>query len=74
MNRATKVIVTLFGGLAATMVVLQLVFGLLLKTGRVNFLTAHQHTGYTTVCLTLIYIVISLSVILSQPSPQEPKS
>jgi hypothetical protein len=53
------------GFLAAILIVSQLVMGLLILQGQTKMRTAHQHSGYLTVAVTLIYIGWSLAVIAS---------
>ena len=55
------------GFLAAVLIVSQLVMGLLILQGQNTMRTAHQHSGYLTVAVTLIYIGWSLAVIATGP-------
>jgi hypothetical protein len=55
------------GLLAAVLIVSQLVMGLLILQGQATMRTAHQHSGYLTVVVSLIYIGWSLSAIASGP-------
>ena len=59
-------------GMAALLIVGQLVLGQLILSGRGDLIKAHQHSGYTAVVVALIYIVLSLVWIAS--SPTRPKS
>jgi hypothetical protein len=43
------------------------VMGLLILQGQASMRTAHQHSGYLTVAVSLIYIAWSLTVIASAP-------
>jgi hypothetical protein len=51
------------GFLSAALIIAQLVMGLLIVQGQVSLIKAHQHSGYLTVAVSLIYIVWSLTVI-----------
>jgi hypothetical protein len=53
------------GFLAAILIIAQLVMGLLILQGQTSMIKAHQHSGYLTVAVTLIYIGWSLAVIAS---------
>ncbi len=60
-----KPLLLVTGTVAAILIVFQLVMGLLLLEGQTRWKTAHQHSGYTTVVVTLVYIGWSMAVILS---------
>jgi hypothetical protein len=62
-----KPILLVLGFTAALLVTIQLVMGLLILQGRASMRTAHQHSGYLTVAVTLVYITWSLSVIATTP-------
>lgn len=62
-----KPILLIVGFLAAILIVAQLVMGLLILQGQTSMRTAHQHSGYLTVVVSLIYIGWSLAVIASTP-------
>ena len=64
-----KPLLLITGLLAAILIVIQLVLGLLILQGRAKMRTAHQHSGYLTVAVTLLYIGWSMAVIAS-PAPQ----
>jgi hypothetical protein len=49
------------------LIIAQLVMGLLILQGQATLRTAHQHSGYLTVAVTLIYIAWSLATIASTP-------
>ena len=51
------------GFLSAALIIAQLVMGLLIVQGQASLIKAHQHSGYLTVAVSLIYIVWSLTVI-----------
>ena len=53
------------GFLAAVLIVAQLVMGQLIVKGQASLRKAHQHSGYLTVAVTLIYIGWSLAAIAS---------
>ncbi len=60
-----KAILLILGALAAILIVCQLVMGLLILQGNASMRTAHQHSGYLTVLVSLIYIGWSLATIAS---------
>jgi hypothetical protein len=57
----------IFGFLSAVLIVSQAVMGLLILQGQASMRTAHQHSGYLTVAVSLIYIGWSLAAIASAP-------
>jgi len=62
-----KAFLMIVGFLAAILIVAQLVMGRLILQGQNTLRTAHQHSGYLTVAVTLIYIGWSLAVIATAP-------
>lgn len=60
-----KALLLINGLLAAILIVSQLVMGLLILQGQATMRTAHQHSGYLTVVVTLLYIGWSMAVIAS---------
>lgn len=60
------------GALAAILLVSQLVMGLLILGGRTRLVVAHQHSGYLTVGVSLLYIGWSMAVIASSRRRGEP--
>jgi len=62
-----KPFLMILGFLAAALIVSQLVMGLLILQGQASMRTAHQHSGYLTVAVSLIYIAWSMTVIASVP-------
>lgn len=60
-----KPFLMIVGCMAAVLIVSQLVMGLLILQGQAAMRTAHQHSGYLTVAVSLIYIGWSLAVIAS---------
>jgi hypothetical protein len=72
--KAVKIALALLGILAGMLVVWQLVSGVLMVTQesiRLTIRTPHQHVGYLTATLTLIYIAASIAVILNLPTRWE---
>ncbi|WP_165227982.1 hypothetical protein [Aquisphaera insulae] len=59
----------LLGVLSAILVVAQLVMGMLIRTGEasVGLRTAHFHSGTLMVLVTLAYIALSLTSLLTRP-------
>ncbi len=68
MSGATKTALLLLGLVAAGFLISQVVLGQLILGGRTNLIKAHQHTGYTTVVVGILYLVFSLKVIASLPT------
>lgn len=67
-----KPLLLITGVLAAILIVFQLVMGLLILQGQVRWRVAHQHSGFLTVAVTLIYIGWSMAVIASSRRGGEP--
>jgi hypothetical protein len=67
-----KLILLILGFLAAVLITSQLVMGLLILQGQASMRTAHQHSGYLTVFVSMIYIAWSLATIASMPSSRKP--
>ena len=59
------------GLLSAVLIVLQLVMGLLIRNGQASLRTAHFHSGSLMVLVTLAYIALSLTAILSRPRSEK---
>ncbi len=73
MNPKLKPILLILGLLAAILVVSQLVMGLLIVRGGgsldlTKLIKAHQHSGYLTVTVVLVYVALSLSAIAATPT------
>jgi uncharacterized membrane protein YphA (DoxX/SURF4 family) len=64
-GKSMKPFLLSLGFLAAILIVAQLVMGLLILQGQTSMRTAHQHSGYLTVAVALVYIFWSLAVIAS---------
>jgi hypothetical protein len=67
-----KPLLLITGLLAAILIVSQLVMGLLILQGQATMRVAHQHSGYLTVAVTLLYIGWSMAVIASSRRRGEP--
>ncbi len=68
MSRSTKTALIILGFLSALLIVAQLVMGVLILNGASAAIRkSHQHSGYLTVAVSLVYILGSLSVIASAP-------
>ncbi len=65
-----KAFIMALGLLAALLIVSQLVMGLLILQGDAKMVKAHQHSGYLTVAMTLLYIGVSLAVIGKGTKPK----
>ena len=63
-----KVFLLILGTLSALLIVSQLVMGQLILSGQAEWVKRHQHSGYLTVVVALIYITLSLVRIASTPS------
>ncbi|MDX2037191.1 MAG: hypothetical protein SFX72_11115 [Isosphaeraceae bacterium] len=74
MSSSTKTILLVLGFLSAILIVTQLVMGLLILNGAAaSIRTAHQHSGYLTVTVSLVYIIVSLFKVLGIPSTNTTK-
>jgi heme A synthase len=74
MKPTTKTLLLIGGFLAAALLVGQVVLGQLILSGSVNLIKAHQHSGYTAVVVSLLYIGCSLAMISRLPTgPKPPK-
>jgi hypothetical protein len=70
----TKTLLMIGGILAALLIVGQLVLGQLILAGSANLIKTHQHSGYMTVVVALIYIAFSVAAISRLPAaPKPPK-
>ncbi len=69
--RTMKALLVGLGLLSAVLIVAQLVMGLLIRNGQASLRTAHFHSGSLMVLVTLAYIALSLSVVLSRPRPEK---
>ena len=58
-----RTFVVILGLIAGLLILGQLVLGQLILSGRVNLVKAHQHSGYTAVMISLVYIILSLRVL-----------
>lgn len=67
-----KLILLILGFLAAVLIICQLVMGLLILQGQASMRTAHQHSGYLTVVVSIVYIAWSLATIASMPGTRKP--
>lgn len=72
MSATKRAILLILGALTAIFLVAQVVLGQLILSGRANLIKAHQHTGYTTVVLGLVYLAVSMTAILALPARREP--
>ncbi len=61
-----------FGVISALLIVSQLVMGRLILSGQAEWIKRHEHSGYLTVVVALIYIVLSLVAIASMPKRERP--
>lgn len=72
MNPKLKPVLIVLGALAAILIVTQLIMGLLIIQGggsmNINkLIKMHQHSGYLTVTVVLVYIGLSMVTIASIP-------
>jgi hypothetical protein len=72
MNSKLKPVLLILGLLASFLLISQLVMGLLIVKGGGGFdinklVKAHQHSGYLTVSVALIYVLFSLVTIVRLP-------
>jgi membrane-associated PAP2 superfamily phosphatase len=62
-----KVLLLVLGFLSAFLLIVQMVMGLLIRSGQASLRTAHFHSGSLMVLVALAYIALSLTVIFSRP-------
>jgi hypothetical protein len=67
-----KPLLLITGLVASILIVVQLVLGLLIIQGQTKMIKSHQHSGYLTVVVTLLYIGWSMAVIASGRKRGEP--
>ncbi len=67
MSGTLKTTLMIGGAMSALLIVSQLVMGLLILGGRADLIKAHQHSGYLTVTVSLLYVLGSLVTIASIP-------
>lgn len=74
MNRKLKATLIVLGIVSAALIVAQLVMGLMIiraggegAASVVKLIKMHQHSGYLTVTVSLIYVVLSISAIAAIP-------
>jgi len=72
MSGTLKTTLMIAGVLSALLIISQLVMGLLILRGRGDLIKAHQHSGYLTVTVSLLYVLGSLVTIAS--IPRRPKA
>lgn len=73
MNPKLKPVLLILGLIASALIVTQLVMGLLIVKGGgsldlTKLIKAHQHSGYLTVTVVLLYIGTTMTAIASTPS------
>ena len=68
MTSAMKAFLLILGLLTAILILMQLVMGQLIVSGRADLIKTHQHTGYTAVVLALVYVGVSVKAILGIPT------
>jgi hypothetical protein len=69
MSGSKKILLIVLGALSAMLIVAQLVLGVLIKTTQnVRLVTPHEHLGYSTVVILLVYIFFSLATIAAIPT------
>jgi hypothetical protein len=66
------VFLLILGILSAVLIVSQLVMGQLILGGQAEWIKRHQHSGYLTVVVSLVYIGFSLATIASRPRRERP--
>jgi hypothetical protein len=67
-----KAFLMIMGVLSAVLIVAQLVMGQLILSGQAAWIKRHQHSGYLTVVVVLVYIGFSLASIASMPKRERP--
>jgi hypothetical protein len=67
-----KAFLIFMGVLSAVLIIAQLVMGQLILSGQAAWIKRHQHSGYLTVVVVLVYIGFSLAAIASMPKRERP--
>jgi tetrahydromethanopterin S-methyltransferase subunit D len=68
-----KPLVMILGFVSALLILAQLTMGQLILSGHdPKMIKMHQHSGYLTVVVSLVYIVISMIAVASMPRRREP--
>ena len=68
-----KTFLMILGFLAAALILTQVTMGqLILSSHSPKLIKAHQHSGYLTVVVSLVYIVLSMLAIASPPRREKP--
>ena len=62
-----RLLLLFLGFLSAILIVAQLGMGLMILNGNTSMVKSHQHSGFLTVAVTLIYITWSLFAVASSP-------
>jgi hypothetical protein len=60
-----RILLLFLGFLSAILIVSQLGMGLMILNGEASWAKSHQHTGFLTVAVTLVYIALSMIAIAS---------
>lgn len=72
MTGSRKLLLILLGTVSGFLMVGQLALGQLILSGamgtREKLIKAHQHTGYTTIAVSLVYVLLSLWTIINAPT------
>lgn len=68
MSATWKNVLLIGGILTALLIIGQLVMGQLILSGRADMIKSHQHSGYLTVVVTLLYVAGSLQAIVRMPT------
>ncbi len=68
MSSVRKNVLFVLGFLSAAGIIGQLVMGQLILEGNVKLAKAHQHSGYTTVLVVLVYVIMSMIAIAATPT------
>lgn len=72
MTGAQKITLLALGFLAAILILAQLALGQLIVSGNARLVKSHQHTGYLTVGISLVYILLSLWFTVTAPTRPKP--
>lgn len=62
-----KPLLIILGILSAFLIVIQVALGLLIRSGQASLAKSHFHSGSLMAVVTLVYIALSLTSILSKP-------
>lgn len=67
-----KPLLIILGSLSALLLVIQVALGLMIRNGQASLAKSHFHSGMLMAVVTLVYIGLSLTAVLSKPRREVP--